>query len=112
MRCGTTSTMATDTSAYTIVFPDWYGERCEWEAPARGYLTGVEVHLPDGRRYALTFYDPVRLTQTLEDDGREGRSYFAEPGLVVLPEVSTGAIQAAVPGLLRDGYLDSLKPLT
>ncbi len=67
--------------------------------------------MDDGRRYGLTFYDPVRLAQTLEDDAQSGQPYFAEPGLVVLPEVSTAAIQAAVPGLLRAGYFDSLKPL-
>jgi hypothetical protein len=106
------SVMATDTSAYAIVFPDWYDERRELETPAKGWLSGVEVHLDDGRRYGLTFYDPVRLAQTLEDDARSGQPYFAEPGLVVLPEVSTAAIQAAVPGLLRAGYFDSLKPLT
>jgi hypothetical protein len=103
--------MATETSTYTIVFPDWYDDRCEWETPAKGWLSGVEVHLADGRRYGLTFYDPVRLAQTLEDDARRGQRYFAEPGLVVLPEVSTATIQAAVPDLLRGGYFDSLKPL-
>jgi hypothetical protein len=103
--------MDTDTSTYTVVFPDGYDERREWETPAKGWLSGVEVHLADGRRYALTFYDPVRLTQTLEDDARAGRPYFAERGLVVLLEVSTAAIKAAVPGLVRDGFLDSLKPL-
>jgi hypothetical protein len=103
--------MATDTSAYTIVFPTWYDERREWETSAKGWLNGVEVHLEDGRRFALTFYDPVRLSQTLEDDARAGQPYFAEAGLVVLPEVSTAAIHAAVPDLLRGGYFDSLKPL-
>src|SRR5437660_9977327 len=96
--------MATDTSAYAIVFPEGYDERREWETPAKGWLSGVEVHLDDGRHYALTFYDPVRLAQTLGDDTRMGRPYFAEPGLVVVPEVSTAAIQTVVPALLQDGF--------
>jgi hypothetical protein len=33
-----------------------------------------------------------------------GRPYYAEPGLIVLPEVTTEAIRQAVSGLLRDGY--------
>jgi hypothetical protein len=104
--------MATEAGSYTVVFPDGYDERAELETPAKGWLSGVEVHLEDGRRYALTFYDPVRLGQTLEDDARAGRPYFAEPGLVVLPEVSTASIQAAVPGLLQDGYFTHLKPVS
>jgi hypothetical protein len=102
--------MAMEAGSYTVVFPDWYDQRAEWEVPAKGWLGGVEVHL-DGGRYALTFYDPVRLAQTLEEDARHGRPFFAEPGLVVLPEVSTAAVQAAIPGLVREGYFTHLKPL-
>lgn len=74
-------------------------------------MPGVEVHLEDGSRYRLYFIDPVRLQQTLEDDVRAGKGYFAEPGLVVLPEVTTQAVQRAVPGLVEGGYLQRLKPL-
>jgi hypothetical protein len=103
--------MASKTSAYTVVFPDWYDDRAEAEAPAKGYLNGVEVHLASGERYRLYFSDPVRLQQTLEDDTRDGRPYFTEPGLVVIPEVTTQAIHDAVKGLIRDGYFGQLKPI-
>jgi hypothetical protein len=103
--------MATDISGYTIVFPSGYDERRELETPDKGWLSDVEVHLEDGCHYALTFFDPVRLAQELEDDTRNGRPFFAEPGLVVLPEVSTAAIQAAIPGLLRIGFFTHLKPI-
>jgi hypothetical protein len=103
--------MATQTPPFTIVFPDWYDARCEYETPAKGFLSDVEVHLADGSRYQLYFTDLVRLQQTLEDDVAFGRPYFAEPGLVVLPEVTTEAIQRAVPGLLRDGFFRHLKPV-
>jgi hypothetical protein len=103
--------MATDISAYTIVFPQEYHERRELETPAKGWLSDVEVHLEDGRHYALTFFDPIRLAQELAADAQAGRPYFAEPGLVVLPEVSTASIEAAVPGLLRDGFFAHLKPV-
>ncbi len=103
--------MSTQVSPFTIVFPDWYDERAEFEAPAKGWLPGVEVHLEDGARFKLEFYDSVRLRQTLEDDEQAGRPYLAEPGLVVLSEVTTEAIRNAVAGLFEEGFFDQLKPL-
>jgi hypothetical protein len=102
--------VATDTSAYTVTFPVWYDDRAEAEAPAKGYLSGVEINR-SGERYRLYFIDPVRLQQTLEDDAKDGRPYFTEPNLVVLPEVTTQAIHEAVKGIVRDGYLEQMKPI-
>lgn len=103
--------MATQTTPFTIVFPEWYDDRCEYETPAKGYLPDVEVRLEDGSRYKLYFTDPVRLQQTLADDTASGRPYYTEPGLVVLPEVTTQAIREAISGLVRAGYFRHLKPL-
>ncbi|SRR5581483_2356503 len=103
--------MPTQTTPFTIVFPDWYDARCEQETPLKGYLPDVEVRLKDGARYKLYFTDPIRLKQTLEDDAASGRSYYTEPGLIVLPEVTTEAIRQAVSGLECEGYFRHLKPL-
>ena len=103
--------MPTQTTPFTVVFPEWYDAGCEHETPAKGYLPDVEVRLADGSRYKLYFTDPVRLQQTLEDDSASGRPYYTEPGLVVLPEVTTEAIQQAVSALVRDGYFRHLKPI-
>jgi len=103
--------VATQTTPFTIFFPEWYDARCEYEAPHKGYLPDVEVRLEDGSRFKLYFTDPIRLQQTLADDVALGRPYYTEPGLVVLPEVTTQAIRQAVPGLLRDGYFRHLKPM-
>jgi hypothetical protein len=103
--------VATKTVPFTIIFPEWYDARCEYETPAKGYLPDVEVRLEDGSRYKLYFTDPVRLQQTLEDDAALGKPYYTEPGLVVLPEVTMEAIQRAVPELVRDGYFRHLKSL-
>lgn len=104
--------MTTQTTPFTIVFPDWYDSRGEYETSFKGYLPDVEVRLEDGSRYKLYFTDPIRLQQTLDEDASSGRAYYAEPGLVIVPEVTTQAIQQAVHGLLRDGYFRSLKPIT
>jgi hypothetical protein len=103
--------MATNLQHYTIEFPDWYDDRAEYEAPFKGWLDGVVVHLENGSRYRLCFYDPIRLQQTLKDDADSGRPYFAEPNLVVLPEVTTAAIQTAVSELVREHFFEQLKPL-
>lgn len=97
------------TTPFTIVFPEWYDARCEYETPLKGYLSDVEVRLEDGSCYKLYFTDPVRLQQTLDEDATLGRPYYAEPGLVVVPEVTTQAIQQVIPALLRDGYFQTLK---
>ena len=102
--------MATQTEPYMISFPEWYDERAEFETPSKGFLGGVVVRTDDGSSYELYFTDPVRLQQTLEDDVQEGRPFYTEPGLVVLPEVTREAIRKAVAGLWQDGFFRHLKP--
>jgi hypothetical protein len=96
--------MSTRLQPYTLSFPQGYDEQAEFEAPFRGYLPDVIVELEDGTRHRLSFIDLSRLEQSLADHARTGRPYYAEPGLVVLPEVSTEAIQLAVQGLWDEGY--------
>ncbi len=102
--------MSMQLSPISVIFPEWYDDRAEFETPSKGWLPGVEVCLEDGSHYQLFFYDPVRLQQTLEDDAQAGRPYLAEPGLVVLPEVTTESIRRAVAGLYENGYFSHLKP--
>ncbi|MGL4555386.1 MAG: hypothetical protein ACRC33_29815 [Gemmataceae bacterium] len=96
--------MVIDVAEYSVTFPDGYDDRAALETPAKGHLQGVEVRLRDGTAVPLTFYDPVRLQQTLDDDTADGRPYFSAPGLVVVPEVTTDAVLEAVAGLYLDGY--------
>src|SRR5579884_353129 len=103
--------MATDTNGFTIHFPDWFDERAEWEAESKGWLSGVTVELADGARYPVFFYDPVRLSQDLEADASQGRPYAAEPGMIVLRQVTRAAIGEAVDHLVRAGFFDHLRPL-
>jgi hypothetical protein len=102
--------MSTHLQPYTLSFPQGYDEQAEFEAPFRGYLPDVVVELEDGTRHRLSFIDLARLEQALEDNARAGHPYFSEPGLVVLPEVSTGAIQQAVQDLWDEGYFDPRQP--
>ena len=57
------------------------------------------------------FIDPVRLQQDMVEYGKRGEPYFAEPGLIILAEVTPKQIEQAVRGLWRQGYFSNLKPL-
>src|SRR4051812_30351495 len=95
--------MSTRIQSYALSFPDGFDEQAEFELPYRGYLPDVILEIEDGARYRLSFIDTVRLEQALTDNIRIGRHYFAEPGLIILPEVTTEAIQRAVQSLWVEG---------
>ena len=103
--------MATTASRVIIEWPDWLDERAEAEMTPKGHLSGLIVRLDDGSRYELNFIDPVRLAQELEMDTQTGTPYFAEPGLVVIPEVTLAAVRSAVERLAAEGFFRLLKPL-
>jgi hypothetical protein len=99
----------TNLDHFTVSFPEGYDDRLAFETPSKGYLRDVIVQLDDGTRYKLFFIDPVRLEQDLQADVGDRREYYAEPGMVVLPEVTAEAIRKAISGLLRDGFFRWLK---
>lgn len=103
--------MTTHRDHFTISFPEGYNDRLGFEAPSKGYLRDVVVQLEDGLSYKLFFIDPIRLQQDFQADVADGREYYAEPGMVILPEVTTETIEKAVSGLWRDGFFRWLKPL-
>ena len=94
-----------------IVFPDSFDERSEYEMPLRGCLSHVFVELEDGSRYPVDFIDPVRLAQDLEEYVKSGVPCYAEPGLIVLPEVTVSRIENAVRYLHQHGFFQHLKPV-
>jgi hypothetical protein len=94
---------------FQVVFPDWYDERGEWEAEAKGWLQGVEVRFSNGDVQALFFYDPVRLAQDLEAEAKCGNPFIASPGLVVVPKITRETILNTVSNLVKTAYLPLLK---
>lgn len=95
----------------TIHWPEGFDARSEFETPMRGYLSDVTVQAEDGTSYSLFFIDPSRLRQELEYEVKSGSPFFAEPGMIVLPQVTTDAICAAVAKLWQQGYFGNLKPV-
>jgi len=92
-----------------VMFPGGLSEADEEEARVRGYY-GEAVVQSGGQRYSIAFYDPIRLQQTIDDDIRLGRPCFAEPGLVVVPEVTREAMEAAVRELVTEGFFQRIAP--
>ena len=71
----------------------------------------MTVRLND-ERFPVTFYDPVRMTQNLEDIVADNRGvHLTDPGLVIVSEVTTANIRRAVADLVQDGFFQSLRPL-
>src|SRR6185369_5339852 len=95
-----------------IIFPKGFDERSQHELPLRGCLNNVQVELEDGSRYAVEFIDPVRLAQEVDDYVRLDVPCYAEPGLIILPQVTLESVQKAVRYLHDIGFFDSLKPQT
>lgn len=89
-----------------LVFEGGLDDREEHEAKVRGYRSHVWAELSDGSRRRLTFYNPTRLEQTLTDEEREGRPFFAEPGLIILKEVTRSSMEAAARTLAEEGFFD------
>ena len=92
-----------------LVFRYPFDEAAAYEAEARGYLAYAVVELSNGTRYPVVFYDPVRLQQDLEVEVGEGRAFIAEPGMIVVPEVTIARMQDAIERLSQNGFFDSLK---
>lgn len=94
-----------------LILPEWFDERMEDEAPMRGYLSHLQAELENGERYLLFFIDSIRLNQELEMQTKSGRPYFAEQGMVVLPEVTVEKAKEVLKQLLKNGFFERLKPL-
>jgi hypothetical protein len=94
-----------------IIFPDSFDERDAYEMALRGCLSHAFVELENGDRYPVDFIDPVRLGQDLADYIRSGIPCYAEPGLIVIPEVTLPRIQEALNYLNERGFFNQFKPV-
>ena len=78
----------------------------EEEVKKKGYCNDVIVTLSDHSKYKVCFYDPIRLAQDLEEE-----NYIAEPGLIIIEEVSVKNIENAIHELWLGGYSEQVKPI-
>ena len=91
-----------------VIFPEGFDEQATFETPLKGWLK-AQVELENGCRYAVYFSDPIRLQHDVDEAVKRERPCFAEPGLIILPEVAVQAIQDAVQFLWKQGFFASLK---
>jgi hypothetical protein len=84
---------------FSIEIPDDFADY-EWEVSAKGYITIAMI--VSARRYRLSFYDPVRLSQEIRSDLERDHPFF-EPNLIVVESVTRAAIERAVHELVRSG---------
>lgn len=98
-----------DSTHYPRLLPEEdLTEQILFEIKHKGWLSAV-VELVPGQYYLLNFYDPVRLQQEVLDViSEQGSSCFAEPGLVVVPEVTLSAIEKSLLKLRDNGYFNNL----
>ena len=91
-----------------IIFPEGFDERAAFETPLKGWLK-AQIELADGGRYAVYFSDPIRLQHDVDEAVKSAKPCFAEPGLIIVPEVTVQTIQDAVQFLWKQGFFASLK---
>ena len=93
-----------------IIFKFDMNSSIEEEISRKGWCNAFIVVLPDKSEYELIFYDPVRLMQDIKAT-MERTNLFAEPGLIVIEDVTKKNMEDAVFKIWKAGYFDSLKPI-
>ena len=86
---------------YEITYPEGLDEYDWAEIEAKGWLA-VVLTWPGGRR-TLSLYDPVRLSQTIEDEVRR-LGYTVMSTLVVLPAVTRAEIERVVARMAEEEF--------
>ena len=89
-----------------IIYPIEWNERDHYERSRKGWLSDVIVEMDDGSEHSLSFYDPVRLQQDLEENVKRGEVAIVEKGLIVISEVTKENIEKAVKQAIDEGYFD------
>lgn len=86
-----------------IIGLDWDAATA-YDIQNKGWYEQAKLQKDDGTLVPLSFWDPVRLRQELEEDFRSGRKYFAEPNLIILPQLTEDAIRATIDELMAKGF--------
>ena len=77
-----------------------------------GYRGDVVVELADSEAFPVYFYEPDAVREELVARGNSGFGQFvAEPGLVVIPEITLANMKSSVLALIEVGYFSHLRPV-
>ena len=103
--------MSQDAAYPRLIFREPFEELIAYEVAKKGWYNGMTVELENGAQYEVFFYDPVRLSRDLEFEVRQGNPFVAEPGMIVVPEISETSMREAIFTLFKDGWFDHLRPM-
>lgn len=87
-----------------LVFQVPLDDRTAFEIEQKGWCGIAAVELANGQQVPVFFYDPERLVQDLESEIKSGKACIAEPGMIVIPEVTISNMEKAVKQLSQGGY--------
>lgn len=94
----------------TVLFKSGFSKIDEFEMPLKGFRPDVVVQLPNGKYCKLYYYDTVRLNQELNSEAMHYfKNFIAEPGLVIVSNLTKEIIESSVNELFEIGYFDHLK---
>lgn len=99
-----------DTAAYPrLVFT--YEVVDDFEAP-NGYLGDGVVELSPDQAFPVYFFEPDAVRGIIESNIKWGFGrYLAEPGMIVVPEITLASMKSAVLSLIATGYFNHLRPV-
>lgn len=90
---------------HSLDLPQGYEEYAS-EVESKGWFSDAKLAY-SGRRYRLSFYDPVRLAQEIDSEIQRGGIFF-ETNLVVIRSVTRPNMENAVTQLIERGDVPSL----
>ena len=98
-----------DDAAYPrLVFADDVAER---DMAPHGYRGDVIVEFADGESFPVYFYEPDAIREELDARRKSGFGQLvAEPGLVVIPEITLAGMKSSVLELIEVGYCTQMRP--
>ena len=89
--------------------PKWVGLH-DIEVALQGKAAWILRKLRSAR-YRLSFVDLANVKQGLNEGQRNGLTYFTEPGMVVVHEVTKDNVSKAVDQLVDQGFFNALAPI-
>ncbi len=92
---------------HRVEFPEGFDGYAR-EVEAKGWLPDVIVTI-NAQRYSVTFYDPARLAQDIEDELKASAAFF-QCNLLVIPSVTRTRMEEAIASLARTGAYTGMTP--
>ena len=104
--------MTVDSTSFPkLHFREPLDDKLAWEISSKGWYSGLIVELENGLRFSVFLYDVARLSQDLQSEIGLGRPFIAEPGMIVIPEITEENIRTAVQRLHQEGWFNHLLPI-